>query len=192
MGVAAAPGGEERCVSVGGRDRSARCWKVVEETQLVFRGGSGEKKKQRRKGNEGELLDRNGEEQVVAKSYAEGSIDCVAMIDASTFVTGSDNGSLSLWSLHKKKPVFTVPVAHGLDPAMRPEEVSADKEPKAGWVPERNPRWVTSVASVVGSDLVVSGSWDGGVRVWRVGGDRRGLEALGWVGGGGGVGGGGE
>lgn len=32
---------KERCVTAGGRDRSARLWKIVEETQLVFRGDIG-------------------------------------------------------------------------------------------------------------------------------------------------------
>lgn len=29
---------KERCVTAGGRDRTVRLWKIVEETQLVFRG----------------------------------------------------------------------------------------------------------------------------------------------------------
>jgi len=33
----------------------------------------------------------------------EGSMDRVAMIDEETFVTGSDNGSIALWVIHKKK-----------------------------------------------------------------------------------------
>jgi len=63
----------ERCVSVGARDRSARVWKVVDETQLVFK--ISEKSN---KSNE--------------KSSPAGSIDCVAVIDEQHFVTGGDNG----------------------------------------------------------------------------------------------------
>lgn len=177
----------ERCVSVGGRDRTGRVWKVAEETQLVFRGGGvrgGEKK--RRKARDDGAVEEDGQSE--SKSYAEGSIDRVALVDEETFVTGSDNGSISLWSVHKKKPVFTVPLAHGLDTALRPEEASAEVEPTKRRVPERNPRWITALATVAYSDLIVSGSWDGEVRVWRVGEGKRSLEALGIVGMGGGNG----
>ncbi|KMU75680.1 U3 protein [Coccidioides immitis RMSCC 3703] len=43
----------DQCVSVGARDRTARLWKVVDETQLVFRGGGSK-----------------------SSEYAENSIDC--------------------------------------------------------------------------------------------------------------------
>ena len=162
----------ERCVSVGARDRTARLWKVVEETQLVFRGG-GSSDKRRPRNKDGEIAE--------PKSYGEGSIDRVALVDEETFVTGSDNGSISLWTLHKKKPIFRIPLAHGLDPPMKPEEASADAEPDAR-VPEGQPRWITALATVPYSDVVLSGSWDGQVRVWRVSQDRKKLESMGVVG----------
>ena len=164
----------ERCVSVGARDRTARLWKVVEQTQLVFRGGGNpDKRRARNKDKDGDAA--------VPKSYGEGSIDRVALIDEETFVTGSDNGSISLWTLHKKKPIFTVPLAHGLDLPMKPEEASAEAEPDAR-VPERQPRWITALATIPYSDLILSGSWDGRVRVWRVSGDKRKLEPMGIIG----------
>lgn len=162
----------ERCVSVGARDRTARLWKVVEETQLVFRGGGTSEKKKARKTDGG----------VDVRSFAEGSIDRVALIDEEIFVTGSDNGSISLWTLHKKKPVFTVPAAHGIEEPMLPEEASAEEIPDAR-VPEPQPRWITALATVPYSDLVVSGSWDGEVRVWKISEDKKRLEAVGVVGG---------
>lgn len=162
----------ERCISVGARDRTARLWKVVEETQLVFRGG-GSSEKRRSRNKDGEIAG--------PKSYGEGSIDRVALIDEESFITGSDNGSISLWTLHKKKPIFTVPLAHGLDPPMKPEEASAEAEPDAK-VPERQPRWITALATVPYSDVVLSGSWDGQVRVWRVSEDKKRLESMGVVG----------
>lgn len=162
----------ERCVSVGARDRTARLWKVVEETQLVFRGG-GSSEKRRPRNKDGEIAG--------PKSYGEGSIDRVALVDEETFVTGSDNGSISLWTLHKKKPIFTVPLAHGLDSPMKPEDASAEVEPDAK-VPERQPRWITALATVPYSDVVLSGSWDGQVRIWRVSEDKKRLESMGVVG----------
>ncbi|KAJ9645103.1 pre-rRNA processing protein [Coniosporium tulheliwenetii] len=164
--------GEEKCVSVGARDRTARLWKVVEESQLVFRGGGGEGARKRARGT-----GRPG------KAKAGKNTDRLALIDAETFVTGSDNGGLSLWSIHKKKPVFTLPLAHGLDPPLRPDEASAEMEPQERHVAAGpQPRWITALAALPFSDVVVSGSWDGVVRVWRVSADRRRIEAVGAVG----------
>ncbi len=57
----------------------------------MFRGGSSEKKTKTLPG-------------VDPKSLAhDGSIDRVAMIDHELFVTGSDSGSISLWSIQRKK-----------------------------------------------------------------------------------------
>ncbi|MCJ1313937.1 pre-rRNA processing protein [Agyrium rufum] len=167
---------QERCLSVGARDRTARLWKVVEETQLVFRGGGGGGGNKKDKGKAGSTL--------TSKNYIEGSIDRVAMIDEDTFVTGSDNGSISLWNVQKKKPVFTVPQAHGLDPLPRPEDISPEEVPKQEDVMHvtPQPRWITALATVPYSDLVISGSWDGWLRAWKVGEDRRKLESLGVIG----------
>ncbi|KAL8730424.1 MAG: hypothetical protein Q9166_004062 [cf. Caloplaca sp. 2 TL-2023] len=168
----------ERCVSVGARDRTARLWKVVEESQLVFRGGGSSEK---RKSNPKEIL-VTGEPTTPRTSFAEGSIDRVAMIDEETFVTGSDNGGISLWSLHKKKPVFTLPVSHGLDPALKPEEASAEEVPDPKVPAEPQPRWITALATVPYSDLILSGSWDGWVRVWKVSEDKKRIEEVGLLG----------
>ena len=162
---------QERCVSIGARDRTARLWKVVEETQLVFRGG-GDEKKSRNSNKEGPSR----------PFFAEGSIDRVAMVDEENFITGSDNGSICLWNIYKKKPTFTLPTAHGLDPALKPEEFSAEQIPdeKVPCVPQ--PRWITALATIPYSDLLLSGSWDGWVRVWKVSEDKRRIEAVGVVG----------
>lgn len=66
----------ERCVSVGSRDRTARVWKIVDETQLVYRGGTQSKQKDAKE----------------RPLYLEGSLDCISQIDESMFVTGGDSG----------------------------------------------------------------------------------------------------
>jgi ribosomal RNA-processing protein 9 len=159
---------QERCISVGARDRTARLWKVVEETQLVFRGGGSSEKKSKSSSK--------------GPKTQEGSIDRVAMIDEEMFVTGSDNGSLSLWVAHKKKPLFTLPLCHGVDPALRPDEYSAEANPDPEVVPSPSPRWITALATIPYSDVILSGSWDGCVRAWRVSGDKKRIEAMGTVG----------
>ncbi|KAF2142067.1 uncharacterized protein K452DRAFT_206908, partial [Aplosporella prunicola CBS 121167] len=166
---------QERCVSVGARDRTARLWKVVEESQLVFRGGGTSVTRTNRSG---------GSTSKAGGGYAEGSIDRIALVDEETFVTGSDNGSISLWSINKKKPVFTLPLAHGLDPPMRPDEVHADAklEGEDVWIPPQQPRWITALITIPYTDVILSGSWDGWVRAWRVSEDGKRIEPLGAVG----------
>jgi ribosomal RNA-processing protein 9 len=173
---------QERCVSVGGRDRTARLWKVAEETQLVFRGGGGGGRNLDEKNRRSQGLKDTHSSAIPPRGYVEGSIDRVALIDEETFITGSDNGALSLWTLHKKKPVFTVALAHGLDPPILPEEASAEEvpDPKVPGVPQ--PRWITALATVPYSDLILSGSWDGWVRVWKVSADKKRIERVGVLG----------
>lgn len=76
--------GRETCVTVGSRDRTARLWKVTEETQLVFRG----------------------------PESTGGSQDVISLIEEGAFVTGTDLGAISLWNTRKKKPLNTIQTAH--------------------------------------------------------------------------------
>lgn len=72
-----------------------------------------------------------------------GSMDCVKMINDEYYVTGGDDGSLSLWFNGRKKPVYVVQKAHG-----------------AG-------KWISSVTVMPRTDLVASGSSDGYIRLWK-------------------------
>lgn len=65
--------------------------------------------------------------------------------------------SISLWSTQKKKPIFTQPLAHGLN------EVESSTE---GTI--RTPRWVTSLGCLRYSNIFASGSWDGSIRIWQL------------------------
>jgi len=171
---------QEKCITAGARDRTARLWRVVEESQLVFRGGgTGIASSKRRKGD-----NEDGVENTTAsKGYNEGSIDRVAVVDEETFITGSDNGSLSLWNIQKKKAVFTYPTAHGLQPPQKPDEASAEADPSLDAIAEPQPRWITALACLPFSNVIISGSWDGQLRAWKISEDKRRLEALGPVGG---------
>jgi ribosomal RNA-processing protein 9 len=87
----------ETAVSVGGRDKTVRFWKIVDETQLVFRGGGRSSARELLEG--GGLADFDEEERDSGKrggrtemKCVEGSLDCVAMIDESTFLSGGDSG----------------------------------------------------------------------------------------------------
>ncbi|KAG6809128.1 hypothetical protein H0H92_001458 [Tricholoma furcatifolium] len=151
----------ETCVSVGGRDKTARYWKIVDETQLVFRGGGRSRVREVIEGglrgdDEGDV-DGEVEGRDSMKKFIEGSLEAVAMIDESTFLSGGDSGSICLWTTAKKKPIFTQPLAHGLN------ESHSETE---GVI--RTPRWITALASLRYSDLFVSGSWDGDIRIWKL------------------------
>lgn len=75
---------KNRPVSIA-RDRTARVWKVEDDSHLVFRPG-------------GDV----------------GSAECVSAIQDGWFVTGHDDGRLALWKEEKKRPVGGVIVAaHG-------------------------------------------------------------------------------
>mmetsp|Transcript_38774 Transcript_38774/g.93721 ORF Transcript_38774/g.93721 Transcript_38774/m.93721 type:complete len:512 (+) Transcript_38774:54-1589(+) len=123
---------KERPISVG-RDRTARAWKLAEDTHLIFRGGA-----------------------------RVSPADCVRVMKDDWFLTGHDDGSLSLWMTDKKKAVKTFDQAHGVDGSVG--------------------RGIYSLASLRGSDLAVSGSYDGYLRLWKVAMgstlDSRGMEEL--------------
>lgn len=149
----------ELAVSVGGRDRSARWWKIRDESQLVFRGGAKNKMRDVMEG--GDLLDAEGGQRKVkgdrGGAIVEGSLEAVAMIDDSHFLTGGDSGAISLWSLGKKKPIFTRAVTHGFD-----RTTSSDGQETLV------PRWITSLAALPYGDVFASGSWDGSIRLWAL------------------------
>ena len=173
--LAIAPLPRERCATAG-RDRTARLWKIPEQTQLVFRSPA-----------------------------ADVSTEAVAAISETWFVTGGQDGSLSLWHAGRKKPVFTRAHAHGdgvappqagphalaLPPPpppgrAAPEPLPASDAPPAGPAAADLPAvcaatgarpgaltggycaWVTALAWLPNSDVVVSGSGDGWLRFWRL------------------------
>lgn len=109
---------KERPVSVG-RDRTARAWKLTEDTHLIFRGGG--------------------------KTSAA---DCVNVPKDDWFLTGHDDGHLGLWMTEKKKAVASIDLAHG----------------SLGNVGQG----INCIGSLRGSDLAVTGSFDGYLRLWKV------------------------
>ncbi|ORY81766.1 WD40-repeat-containing domain protein [Leucosporidium creatinivorum] len=153
----------ELAVSAGGRDKTCRFWKVTEESQLVFRGGVASRiRNVLDGGNEEDGIDeetgkrrRNREKGEV--KYVEGSIDVVAMVDDTTFLSGGDSGSICLWTITKKKPIASVQLAHGVN------EYESETEGVIGTA-----RWITALACLPYGDTFASGSWDGHIRLWFI------------------------
>jgi ribosomal RNA-processing protein 9 len=167
----------ENCVSVGSRDKTLRYWKIADETQIVLRGGGRSRIREVLEGgllgdDEGDDVNEDGTEleskgkgkAKEERQFIEGSLECVAMVDETTFLSGGDSGyvfcqpiryfiltctifrSICLWSLHRKKPVFIEGVAHGFN------ETHSESE---GII--RTPRWITALASLRYSNLFMSG-----------------------------------
>ena len=88
------------------------------------------------------------------------SIDNVSMVDDSRYVSGGQDGSLCLWKETQKKPVIYKHACHGMD--------------EFG----RCPRWICSVAALKMSDLVVSGSYDGYVRLWEANSEKKKMNEM--------------
>lgn len=70
------------------------------------------------------------------------SVDAVAALDHDRFVSGSQDGSLCVWSHASKKPLASASIG--------------------------SKRWVTALGAIRGSDVVLSGSTDGQLRAWRI------------------------
>jgi ribosomal RNA-processing protein 9 len=167
----------EAVVTAGARDRTLRYWKIPEESQLVFRGGGKSAIRELLDGGalEGHESDeegagkkgKGGEGQ---KKFVEGSIECVAMIDETNFVSGGDTGSICLWNTQKKKPVFTQALCHGFHEVQSPTEATINKA-----------RWITSIACLRYSNVFASGSWDGDIRIWKVDSKLKSFSLIGTV-----------
>lgn len=163
--------GRETCVSVGSRDKTAMFWKIAEESRLTFRGGAMRRRRDDDK-KDGDKKDNDAPKVIKTEEefYDEGSIDSVAMVDESHFVTGSDNGNVALWALSKKKALFTQRLAHGLSALALPAKASAETALLIAeqQVSIRQPFWITAVYAVPYSDLFFTGSFSGELRLWKI------------------------
>lgn len=91
----------ETALTAGGRDKSLRFWKVADESQLVFRAGGTSRMRQVLEGSRA-ADDMDGPDAVEAEAQAkrsnkarkfiEGSVEVVAMIDETHFLSGGDSG----------------------------------------------------------------------------------------------------
>lgn len=94
------------------------------------------------------------EESQLVFQAGRSNLECVAMLTENNFVTGSQDGTLSLWDVSRKKPTASVRDAHGPG------------------------TWICSVGALPYADVVASGSSDGALRLWKVEAQYRGLTAL--------------
>ncbi|TVU05040.1 hypothetical protein EJB05_48188 [Eragrostis curvula] len=134
------------------RDRTMHLWKIPEESQLVFR------------------------------APAAASLECSCFIDDKEFLSGSDDGSIELWSIMRKKPTHIIRNAHpvlsdnhnAVDNAKLPKENGIHKLENVSSAQS----WVSAVAARKGSDLVASGAGNGLVRLWAIEPDSKGIRPI--------------
>lgn len=79
------------------------------------------------------------------------AVDAVRIVSDESFLTGGQDGCLKLWKHTQKRPILSVTAPHGYEDAS-----------------ETLPRWLCSIATVRSSDVAVTGSFDGSVRLWSV------------------------
>ncbi|KAG8097648.1 hypothetical protein GUJ93_ZPchr0013g35277 [Zizania palustris] len=132
------------------RDRTMHLWKIPEESQLLFR------------------------------APVTASLECCCFIDDKEFLTGSDDGSIELWSIMRKKPTHIIRNAH---PVLRDNLSSLDNNDDENGIhkPESvlsAQSWVSAVAPRKGSDLAASGAANGSVRLWAIEPDSKGIRPL--------------
>lgn len=104
------------------------------------------------------------ESQLVFRGYSP-TIESVAYLAGSEWVSGSADGSLQLWNATKKKPVSAVRDAH-LPGATLTEHGQVNVS--AGAVDGLATSWVSAVAVCRGTDLVASGAGNGTLWLWKV------------------------
>lgn len=115
------------------------------------------------------------ESQFVFRAPAS-SLECCCFINDSEFLSGSDDGSIELWHLLKKKPAHIIRNAHSL-PSFPNEHLHKDSNEclpngdHAGGSSTAVQSWVSSVAVCRGSDLAASGAANGVVRLWALAND---------------------
>ena len=71
------------------------------------------------------------------------SLDCVTAINQFTFVTGSQDGEISMWNVEKVKPVCSVKGAHSSG-------------------------WVSALGGIYNTDMLVSGGMDDKLQFYKV------------------------
>lgn len=115
-------------------------------------------------------------------------LECCCFISNDEFLSGSDDGSVELWSVLRKKPVSIIRNAHALLSTKKEVGVSdnrgmANGDAETDGHKVDNPcstahSWVSSVAVCRNSDLAASGAGNGCVRLWAIETENRRIRPL--------------
>lgn len=116
------------------------------------------------------------------------SLECCCFASNDEFLSGSDDGSIELWSVLRKKPVSIVRNAHVILSTKKQVEQSDNERMPNGHAESDghkadNPcptaqSWVGSVTVCRNSDLAASGAGSGCVRLWAIESENRSIRPL--------------
>lgn len=117
------------------------------------------------------------------------SLECCCFISNDEYLTGSDDGSVQLWSMLRKKPVYIVKNAHPFLPEDNKFDNRDSEKIPNGHAEnfksnlENNHHstaysWVSSATVCRGSDLAASGAGNGYVRLWAIGSEKKDIQPL--------------
>lgn len=92
--------------------------------------------------------------------------DCISYVTEEKWVSGTQQGIVHLWSAIRKKPLFEVENAHGVNGL--------------------SPNWITAIAALKFSDLFATGSCSGHVKLWKINKDNtiecvKEIPVTGWI-----------
>ncbi|GAB4840671.1 hypothetical protein Ancab_021438 [Ancistrocladus abbreviatus] len=125
------------------------------------------------------------ESQLIFRAPAS-SLEYGCFVSDDIFLSGSDDGSIELWSILRKKPISIVKNAHPLlsidnkanDSGRIPNGHMVDNDRKADNPCSTAQSWVGSLAVCLNSDLAASGAGNGFVRLWAIESENRGIRPL--------------
>ncbi|XP_022140121.1 U3 snoRNP-associated protein-like EMB2271 [Momordica charantia] len=117
------------------------------------------------------------------------SLECCCFISNDEFLSGSDDGSIELWTVLKKKPVHIVRNAHPLSFSCTNLELKDNGAIPNGCMGNGGVNsntshslsaysWVSSVSVCTNSDLAASGAGNGSVRLWATASDKKDIRPL--------------
>ncbi|XP_044507526.1 U3 snoRNP-associated protein-like EMB2271 [Mangifera indica] len=135
-----------------------------------------------------QLLKVPEESRLVFRAPAS-SLECCCFISNDEFLSGSDDGSVELWSILRKKPAYIVKNAHPLLSGYKNTEQNKNGQTSNGLMESGDDdpttyhsssaySWVSSINICRGSDLAASGAGNGSVRLWAIESETKGIRPL--------------
>lgn len=117
------------------------------------------------------------------------SLECCCFVNNDELLSGSEDGSIQLWTVMRKKPVYILRNAHALPvDSMKSDQKDSERLPNGnlenGYQHPENHHcssvfsWVSAVTVCRNSDLAASGAGNGSVRLWEIGSETKDIKSL--------------
>ncbi|KAI4297047.1 hypothetical protein L6164_036956 [Bauhinia variegata] len=113
------------------------------------------------------------------------SLECCCFVDNGEFLSGSDDGSIELWSVMRKKPVYIVKNAHALLTDMKSNPNDDRRIPNGAFENGHQSHscssafsWVSAVTVCRNSDIAASGAGNGSVQLWAIESESKDIKPL--------------